>query len=280
MDVPFVLAWRAAAGDYGNAPDNPAACEVKMRACTYDEGWLRVCASRCQVIAGEVASVHPRRLLADIRRIVEVIPGEVSISQQLMVRSLIAQALGRILGAANAAEHQDIAQAFLMFSASGFAGSNWRRQLIQVIGRCETTLARSLACGARPRHRRVDDALRIIDERFTEPTLSLQVVAKTVGLSTCHLSRLLASNTGQGFRTHLHVRRVRAARRMLDESGRSVKEVAAAVGYRSVTQLDRYFKRVLTLPPSAFRTGVALQPPSSCSVSPVWKQPLYSLRKN
>lgn len=166
-----------------------------MPTSTSHEGWLQVCVSRCQVVAGQVSHDHTHTMLSEIQGIVAAVPDTITVPDQLVVRSLIGQALGRILSAANTAQN---------------------------------------------------------------------------------LSCLFAANTGQGFMTHLHVRRVAAARRMLIESQRSVKEVAAAVGYRSVTQLDRYFKRVFALTPNAVRAGahaMSQSPTSSC-------QQLYTLRKN
>lgn len=249
-----------------------------MPTSTSHEGWLQVCVSRCQVVAGQVSHDHTHTMLSEIQGIVAAVPDTITVPDQLVVRGLIGQALGRILSAANTAQNSTVVRAFLAFSACGFASGHWRREVIRLIDCCNGVLEASVGQprGHRDCHPHVEHAQRIIEDRFREPALNLRAVATALDMSTSHLSRLFAANTGQGFMTHLHVRRVAAARRMLIESQRSVKEVAAAVGYRSVTQLDRYFKRVFALTPNAVRAGahaMSQSPTSSC-------QQLYTLRKN
>lgn len=74
-----------------------------------------------------------------------------------------------------------------------------------------------------------------------------------MNVSASYLSRLIKKMTGRGFVAHVRVRRVAMARAMLLQSRLSIKEIAAAVGYSSVTQLDRHFRQATGVPPSAMR---------------------------
>lgn len=96
-------------------------------------------------------------------------------------------------------------------------------------------------------------ALVIIRTRYCDPTLNLTVVSRQSGISPWQLSRLMTRCTGQGFMLQVHATRVQAAVRLLLESSLSVKEIAAAVGYRSTTQMDRQFKRARGDTPSTLR---------------------------
>jgi transcriptional regulator GlxA family with amidase domain len=105
-------------------------------------------------------------------------------------------------------------------------------------------------------------ALLIIRARYVDPTLSLPIVSRQSGISPWQLSRLMTRCMGRGFMSHVHATRVRAAERLLLETPLSVKEIAAAVGYRSTTQLDRQFKRAGGGTPSTLRRQMIGAPSS------------------
>ena len=92
---------------------------------------------------------------------------------------------------------------------------------------------------------RVDRVLGLIEARHCEPSLTIGRAARDVRLSRWHLGRLLKQHTGHGFLSHVHRARVLSARRLLEGSDLSIKEIAAAVGYASSQQLDRHFKRIV-----------------------------------
>jgi len=83
--------------------------------------------------------------------------------------------------------------------------------------------------------------------------LRLDDVAGHVRLSKWHLVRLLKAQTGWGFRRHLAGARVATALKMLLEGELIVKEVAAAVGYRYVSHMDRQFRTLLSTTPNDVR---------------------------
>jgi len=107
-------------------------------------------------------------------------------------------------------------------------------------------------------HVQVERALCAIQDRFTDPSLNLDEVAREVALSAPHITRLLKLHTGLGFLTHLHRKRSYAAHRLLVETNLTVKEIAATVGYRSVTQLNRHFKRYIDSTPASIRAVACL----------------------
>lgn len=102
--------------------------------------------------------------------------------------------------------------------------------------------------------RRIDAAVRLIDALYHNENLSEASLAARLGLSSSHFSRLFAKATGTRFRSYVNAVRVNAAASLLSDDARSVKQVAAAVGYRTVGELDRHFKQLTRLTPTEYRT--------------------------
>lgn len=96
------------------------------------------------------------------------------------------------------------------------------------------------------------DGVTFLLRHFHE-TLSLQSVATAIGCSKWHLSRCVKHRTGLTFLELLHAVRVLAAIWALTSLPDSVKEVAHRVGYSSTGDLDRHFRAVTRISPTAFR---------------------------
>jgi AraC-like DNA-binding protein len=114
---------------------------------------------------------------------------------------------------------------------------------------------------------RVRQALVFIQSNYPDSNLSLRRTAEWVRLSPFHLCRRLKSATGMGFTGQLRCCRIKAAERLLHSGDLSVKEIAAAVGYRNTNALDRNFKMVHGMCPVGFRQhALVLQQGSSHSL--------------
>lgn len=96
-------------------------------------------------------------------------------------------------------------------------------------------------------------ALSEINASFSDPGLTLVVLARKCRRSPWHLSRTLSRFDGLGFATRLHLIRTSEARRLLSTSQLTVKEIAAAVGYSSAKHLCRHFRRRFSVTPSEAR---------------------------
>jgi AraC-like DNA-binding protein len=103
-----------------------------------------------------------------------------------------------------------------------------------------------------------DEALEVIDRDFSDETLSLSTVARTIATSRRQLQRVFAER-GTSFRSELqHVRMARAAELLLGGE-LSVSTVARSVGYRHPAQFSKAFRRHHGRPPSELRMeGVSL----------------------
>jgi YesN/AraC family two-component response regulator len=101
----------------------------------------------------------------------------------------------------------------------------------------------------------VIQAMRAINERYGESGMSVRTVARELGISTEHLCRLMKRHTGLTFVALLRRARVRAACHLLHTTTLSVKQIADRVGVASASRLDRDFRAVSGMPPSAYRIG-------------------------
>lgn len=93
----------------------------------------------------------------------------------------------------------------------------------------------------------------IMETSFHDPHLSLRSVSKSVGLSTWHFSRRFNGYFRVSFRSQLRRIRLRHAMTLLESTSLSIKEIAAQIGYKHLSDLGRDFKKLHSIPPSLFR---------------------------
>jgi AraC-like DNA-binding protein/ligand-binding sensor protein len=98
----------------------------------------------------------------------------------------------------------------------------------------------------------VQRAREYIDKHKTEP-LSLSAVAKGAGASVFHFCKVFRKSTGLKFTDYVARVRLEDARTQLLNPNRRISEVAYDVGFQSLTQFNRMFKRVFGQSPSEFR---------------------------
>jgi transcriptional regulator GlxA family with amidase domain len=99
---------------------------------------------------------------------------------------------------------------------------------------------------------RIDDLRVWIGEHLTQD-LATEALAARLHLSVRHFSRLFHRRTGTTPAAYVEFARLEAARRLLEESDRSLPEVAAGSGLGSVETLHRSFQRRLGTTPAEYR---------------------------
>lgn len=95
-------------------------------------------------------------------------------------------------------------------------------------------------------------ARKLIAERSSEE-LPLSRVAKSVNISANHLSEKFKQVTGINFVNYLTRIRVDRACRLLGDSSERISEIAFAVGFQSLSQFNRAFKKLTGKSPTAYR---------------------------
>ena len=92
-----------------------------------------------------------------------------------------------------------------------------------------------------------------IDTHYTE-NLDLETVAKSVGFSKYHFSRLFKQYTNFTFGDYLCYRRIKAAEELLANPDLSITEVAIQAGFPSISTFNRLFKQHKNCTPSEYRS--------------------------
>ena len=90
-------------------------------------------------------------------------------------------------------------------------------------------------------------------EQHKAEQLSLGAVAKAAGASVFHFCKVFRKSTGIKFTDYVTRVRLEDARTQLLNPNRRVSEVAYDVGFQSLTQFNRTFKRVFGQSPTEFR---------------------------
>jgi AraC family transcriptional regulator len=101
-------------------------------------------------------------------------------------------------------------------------------------------------------HPAVAAALALIEARLAEP-LTVAEIAKAVGVSHNHLTRLLRDATGQTVVGYLRARRMERARHFLQATTLSISAIAASVGIPDFQAFNKACRRELGASPRAIR---------------------------
>jgi AraC-like DNA-binding protein len=98
----------------------------------------------------------------------------------------------------------------------------------------------------------VAETLRLIELRLGG-VIYVGDLAKTVGLSPNHLTRLFTAATGKGVATYIRDRRVERAVHLLRQSTLPIKAIAAEVGIPDLHLFNKCVRRALGVPPRRVR---------------------------
>ncbi len=95
-------------------------------------------------------------------------------------------------------------------------------------------------------------ALVLISDGYLDDHTEARLAAR-LGYSTRHLRRLFLAEVGATPARVARSRRAHFARRLLDESGLTITQIAFAAGFRSVRQMNRVMAETFRFPPSELR---------------------------
>jgi len=95
-------------------------------------------------------------------------------------------------------------------------------------------------------------ARKFIHEQSDE-RLSLGKVAQAVRISPNYLSEKFKNVTGENFVAYINRRRIEKASELLRDPDLRISEIAFAVGFQSLSQFNRVFKKMRAGSPSDFR---------------------------
>jgi AraC-like DNA-binding protein len=96
---------------------------------------------------------------------------------------------------------------------------------------------------------------RIFIREHSGEEISLTKVAKAVNISANHLSEKFKEVTGVNFVHYIAQTRTEKARELLQDQHLRISEIAFAVGFQSLSQFNRVFKKLTRQSPSQFRAA-------------------------
>lgn len=95
--------------------------------------------------------------------------------------------------------------------------------------------------------------LRIVENEFSNPLLSVTMLADRLGISTSYLSRYFKEKTGMTLFAYIDEIRISNAKKLLTETDAPVKDIVRTVGYNDINNFNRKFKSRTGLTPSIYR---------------------------
>jgi AraC family transcriptional regulator len=95
-------------------------------------------------------------------------------------------------------------------------------------------------------------AIAYIEEHLAEP-ISLEALARLVGLSACYFCRAFRQSLGMPPQRYQLSQRIERAKTLLAKRAASVTDVSLTVGYNDTSAFCTAFRRVAGLTPSAYR---------------------------
>lgn len=112
-------------------------------------------------------------------------------------------------------------------------------------------LSHSVSQQSRP----VRQAQQFIRQNYAD-SLSLETVARQVGLSPVYFSSVFKKETGIGFTDYLNQCRIDQAKKLLEETGLKVLAISEAVGFSGARYFSRVFKNTVGVRPSEYRIAM------------------------
>jgi AraC-like DNA-binding protein len=99
----------------------------------------------------------------------------------------------------------------------------------------------------------IERGISYIEANFTNRVLRLEDVAKYVDRNPSYFSHLLITKTGSSFTEILSSLRMKEAKRLLNETNKSVKEISILTGYQNSNYFSKMFKEFVGKSPREFR---------------------------
>ncbi|MFD2614388.1 AraC family transcriptional regulator [Paenibacillus gansuensis] len=109
----------------------------------------------------------------------------------------------------------------------------------------------------------VQSITQIVDERFGDPDLSLDVIADELGLSSTYIGRIYKQHTMKTILGYISEVRMNKARELLHGTNESIGDIAERIGYANGPYFFKAFKKANGVTPAEYRKHVRQQQDTS-----------------
>ena len=99
----------------------------------------------------------------------------------------------------------------------------------------------------------MDQVVRYMEEHFSDPEISMAAIAEAFDMSTSRLSLSFKDRIGMTPSEYLTLLRTESAKRLLSQTGLTVREISAQVGYYDSGSFTRRFKQLTGETPLQYR---------------------------
>ena len=99
----------------------------------------------------------------------------------------------------------------------------------------------------------ISQAKQFIDKNFSDPNISLNVVAEKVNLSPAHFSTIFSQATDATFIEYLTEQRLSLAKKLLITTNLRLSEIAFDIGYNDPNYFSFLFKKKEQISPKEYR---------------------------
>ncbi len=98
-----------------------------------------------------------------------------------------------------------------------------------------------------------DKALRLVEEQYADPSVSLLSISSQIGVSPNYLSALIKKKTGKTFVDFLTQKRIEQARKLLLDTSMKIREISEKCGYSDQHYFSYCFKKCEGISPNMLR---------------------------
>ena len=97
------------------------------------------------------------------------------------------------------------------------------------------------------------EAMSYIGEHYNDPSITVGLIAQSLGISEGHLSHLFKKETDYTLLNYLTRYRIHKSMELLRDCRMKIYEVAEQVGYKDITYFSATFKKVVGISPSEYQ---------------------------
>lgn len=105
----------------------------------------------------------------------------------------------------------------------------------------------------------VEQALEYVKRDYQNPQICLEFMAGRVGLSASYFGKVFKASTGRAFNDFVTETRMENALRLLTQTSRPIRDIAAEVGYCNTNYFFTVFKRHYGATPTYFRNSQKIE---------------------